>query len=531
MAARVLTADSVCTRIREHVYPAHEQLFRGVYNAMHVWLLNSAPKLLTVARAQDCRDIEPLRKRPRLAARADAAAGPAAAEEAQQAPLVPRLTAALVIAAKSAPPRPKTSSKAPLAKAKKAKQPPQQPHTRTHASKAAQTPARLQSAFGATLPAVQVITPVVHKPPPRSAVKNPPVSAVKKPAVAVAAGIAAATTATVAIAAQEATKTKGATPKAGPKGSSASKACPSSGKKQRMKICPLCSQAFLESELEAHIMSLACYPRVVTPTNSKTHPNPQPPTQVKQPPPTQPKPAPPKNTFQQKLAMVMAEDGAPTPERTATNPQTPFQAVVPPAAATTPTQSAMKAALSSSQRYAAGAAALTGSGSKRTPQRSPAAAVLVGSATKRSVHLVLKSPTPKKAPKPATPHKSPGVPIWEYHDSDDSDYESPSESEQRKKYHPPSWARGAKLQAALAAQEHVNPDTIFRCSTTVDLEKIFGEHHARPFRRRTSSANWKADHTTWTDRLKYNQAMGFTTQQQQQQQQQYQHQLLQQQQL
>ena len=116
-------------------------------------------------------------------------------------------------------------------------------------------------------------------------------------------------------------------------------------------------------------------------------------------------------------------------------------------------------------------------------------------------------------------------------DSDDSDYESPSESEQRKKYHPPSWARGAKLQAALAAQEHVNPDTIFRCSTTVDLEKIFGEHHARPFRRRTSSANWKADHTTWTDRLKYNQAMGFTTQQQQQQQQQYQHQLLQQQQL
>ena len=134
----------------------------------------------------------------------------------------------------------------------------------------------------------------------------------------------------------------------------------------------------------------------------------------------------------------------------------------------------------------------------------------MSSSVNRSVRLAIKSPA--RAAATPTPHKSPGVPIWEYRDSDASDYESPSESERKKTHRVPGWARGARLQDALAAQVHVNPDTIFRCVTTVDLGRLFTEDRSRPFRRRTSSANWAHDRATWNDQLAYNKAMGFAQQ-------------------
>ena len=205
--------------------------------------------------------------------------------------------------------------------------------------------------------------------------------------------------------------------------------------------------------------------------------------------------------------MVVAEDGPATPRApapAAAAPAPPAPSAVP----VTPTQSVLRSAAKAS-----------GSAAKRTPVRTPVRtpALHVSSSVNRSVHLAIKSPARTPTAAAATPHrsphKSPGVEIWEYQDSDGSDYESPSESEMKKTHHVPGWARGSRLQDALAAQEHVNPDTIFRCITTIDLDRIFTEDHARPFRRRTSSANWAHDRATWNDQLAYNKAMGFAQQQ------------------
>ncbi|EME29690.1 DNA binding / methyl-CpG binding protein isoform 1 [Galdieria sulphuraria] len=75
------------------------------------------------------------------------------------------------------------------------------------------------------------------------------------------------------------------------------------------------------------------------------------------------------------------------------------------------------------------------------------------------------------------------------HEDEDSD----EEYERRKRKRIPSWARSHNLRELLQQQVNVNPEEIFPCADTCDLEEIFGPNERKKrYRQRTSSGNWSA---------------------------------------
>eukprot|EP01105_Mastigella_eilhardi_P018237 TRINITY_DN4217_c0_g1_i1.p1 TRINITY_DN4217_c0_g1~~TRINITY_DN4217_c0_g1_i1.p1 ORF type:complete len:210 (+),score=55.03 TRINITY_DN4217_c0_g1_i1:547-1176(+) len=114
--------------------------------------------------------------------------------------------------------------------------------------------------------------------------------------------------------------------------------------------------------------------------------------------------------------------------------------------------------------------------------------------------------SPKRVLKSPLPTGTPGYEISEYHSSS-SDSSDDSEHEKTKEVKKiPSWAKGARLRQALAAQDKVDPDTIFSALSTCNLNDVF----KRPRKRlRTSSANWTTDQFTEAEAKAYNKVMGF----------------------
>jgi len=361
MLSRVLTAESICSRIGDHVYPAHVQMFDSMCNSMRSWLLNSAPKLLAVSQPQDCDKIEPLCKRPRMAE---------ATESGSKETFVPRLTSALVISARGVVQLSKitagTSKTAASSKAKKVKHGHTHTHTHTHTkmthvskatttttttvTAAAPTPAKIQHAFGSSIASIEpssAISPIVHKPPPRAV----PIGSKMRPAA----------------------ETSGSSTPTGQRIPTAT-AMPSSGKKQKVKLCPLCSQVFYnEVELQNHISSLACRGFVSSASKKANAQQQQQQHLVK--------PAAGgvgKNKLQEKLAKAAAEDDEMSP------------LVRPPA---TPTQNAVKVAANASvqrlQQKTAGPLVSPSPASKKTPTRP--VQLKVSSSVKNSGRLVIKS--------------------------------------------------------------------------------------------------------------------------------------------
>lgn len=61
------------------------------------------------------------------------------------------------------------------------------------------------------------------------------------------------------------------------------------------------------------------------------------------------------------------------------------------------------------------------------------------------------------------------------HEDEDSD----EEYERRKRKRIPSWARSHNLRELLQRQVDVNPEEIFPCADTCDLEEIFGPNERK----------------------------------------------------
>ncbi|GJQ13227.1 hypothetical protein GpartN1_g5018.t1 [Galdieria partita] len=73
------------------------------------------------------------------------------------------------------------------------------------------------------------------------------------------------------------------------------------------------------------------------------------------------------------------------------------------------------------------------------------------------------------------------------------DEDSDEEYERRKRKRIPSWARSHNLKELLQQQVNVNPEEIFPCADTCDLEEIFGPNERKKrYRQRTSSGNWSS---------------------------------------
>ena len=103
------------------------------------------------------------------------------------------------------------------------------------------------------------------------------------------------------------------------------------------------------------------------------------------------------------------------------------------------------------------------------------------------------------------------VDTYEISDREEStDGESDDDSTRRPNKHVPTWARKDALEAALTKQQAVDPSRFFNMTAaSCDLHKVF-DTAAKPFKRRTSSQNWSQDLTTYNERQKYRQEMGFT---------------------
>ncbi|KAI9230159.1 MAG: hypothetical protein DHS80DRAFT_6481, partial [Piptocephalis tieghemiana] len=74
----------------------------------------------------------------------------------------------------------------------------------------------------------------------------------------------------------------------------------------------------------------------------------------------------------------------------------------------------------------------------------------------------------------------------------------------------PSWAKGDRLDARLAKQARINPDSIFGAMPPLHLPDIFKGRHASKFRPRSSSAHWEGpDKLTRQEEEEYRRRMGF----------------------
>ena len=117
-------------------------------------------------------------------------------------------------------------------------------------------------------------------------------------------------------------------------------------------------------------------------------------------------------------------------------------------------------------------------------------------------------------PKPAATIPSPvdTYPISDRgSDSSVTDTDDPDDPPRNKPHkHVPTWARGEALQSALRKQQAIDPSHFFHMTaSSCDLHEVFDKTN-KPFKRRTSSQNWSQDLSTYNERLKYRQEMGFT---------------------
>ena len=140
---------------------------------------------------------------------------------------------------------------------------------------------------------------------------------------------------------------------------------------------------------------------------------------------------------------------------------------------------------------------------------------------------MIKTPV-KSVSKPAVPPPSTGKGyiISDYHDSED-EYDS-GEEFQKKKHRVPEWAKEGSLEAALKQQESTDPDKIFSCQKSCNLEDIFSpsvlgcpaktmtvetsiteDPRKRYCTKRDSSGFWTKDKTTWKEELDYKKQMGY----------------------
>lgn len=140
---------------------------------------------------------------------------------------------------------------------------------------------------------------------------------------------------------------------------------------------------------------------------------------------------------------------------------------------------------------------------------------------------IIKTPV-KSVSKPSVPPPSTGkgYVISDYHDSDD-EYDS-GEEFQKKKHRVPEWAKEGNLESALKKQESTDPDKIFSCQKSCNLEDIFSpsamgstakvvtvetsindDPRKRYGTKRDSSGFWTKDKTTWKEELDYKKQMGY----------------------
>ena len=141
--------------------------------------------------------------------------------------------------------------------------------------------------------------------------------------------------------------------------------------------------------------------------------------------------------------------------------------------------------------------------------------------------LLIKTPV-KTVSKPIAPPPSTGkgYVISDYHDTEE-EYDS-GEEYQKKKHRVPEWAKEGNLENALKKQESTDPDKIFSCQKSCNLEDIFSpsalgctskvvtvdtsiteDSRKRYGTKRDSSGFWTKDKTTWKEELDYKKQMGY----------------------
>lgn len=141
--------------------------------------------------------------------------------------------------------------------------------------------------------------------------------------------------------------------------------------------------------------------------------------------------------------------------------------------------------------------------------------------------MIIKTPV-KTISKPTAPPPSAGkgYVISDYHDTEE-EYDS-GEEFQKKKHRVPEWAQEGNLENALKRQESTDPDKIFSCQKSCNLEDIFSpsvlgsttkivtvdtsitdDSRKRYGTKRDSSGFWTRDKTTWKEELDYKKQMGY----------------------